>query len=269
VKTTSSAAALLFLVVAAMAGYAREGDDRGRALAQWVYERPEGDDRTFLATMILTEKDRSPRVRRFYLYALEKGPGETLSLVRFTDPGDISGVGLLTLERLGAESTQWLYLPELGEARRIAAARRGGRFVGSDFYYEDLETREPEADHHRLLGEGSREGTPCQVLESVPVRAENSVYTKRRACIHLETLLPLEVDLYEGSEHPAKRFTVHRIEQIQDYWTVMDSTMVDLRSGHRTRIVVEQVGYDRGLPEQLFSRQALEDPAREGPHRLR
>jgi hypothetical protein len=257
-------------MLGAVATPGRAGEQDGRELAQRVHDRPDGDDVTLLSTMILTEKDRSPRVRRFYLYRLEKAPGEVLSLVRFISPADIADLGLLTVESPGAQSDQWLYLPEVGGARRIAAARKGGRFAGSDFYYEDLEEREVDSDNHRLLGEDEVDGTPCQLLESVPRQASNSVYSKRVACIHLETLLPLRAELYEkGGDRPSKQLSVHRIERIQGFWTVMDSSMTDLRSEHRTRIVVEQVAYDRGVPEQLFSRQTLEDPTREVGHRIR
>ncbi len=60
---------------------------------------------------------------------------------------------------------------------------------------------------------------------------------------------------------------MHRIESIQDYWTVMDSTMTHLETGHQTRLRVDAIVYDRGLDGELFSRRLLEDPAREAPYR--
>ena len=88
----------------------------------------------------------------------------------------------------------------------------------------------------------------------------NSVYLRRVSWIDPASLLPLRVDFFEkDAEQPSKRLEVVVRDQVQGYWTVMDSTLSDLRSGHRTRLVVERIAYDRGLPTRLFSSKALED----------
>ena len=54
-------------------------------------------------------------------------------------------------------------------------------------------------------------------------------------------LLPMRIDFFEKStDAPSKRWTLNRAEQVQGYWTVMDSTMTDLETGHETRLVVEE-----------------------------
>ncbi|ROR34732.1 outer membrane lipoprotein-sorting protein [Inmirania thermothiophila] len=246
------------LLAAAAAG----ADEAGEALARRVYERPDGRDATALARMILQDPGGGVRERRFVSYRRDQGGGTVWSLIRFLAPPDIADTGLLTRDRPGPDSEQWLYLPALGRVRRIAGSRKGGRFVGSDIYYEDLQDREPELDVHRILGAGTVSGQPCTRLESVPREAGSSVYERRIACIHEPTLVALEVAFHQRGR-VVKRLTVHRIEKVQGYWTVMDSTMEELASGHRTRIVIERIRYDRGLPESLFERGVLEDPARE------
>lgn len=263
-------AAALLLAAAAHAAHAAEADPEaaGRALAERVYGRPDGRDLATRSVMVLQEKGGRPRVRRMYTYRLDLGGGRVLSLIRFTAPEDIAGTGLLTLDHPGAATDQWLYLPALGRVRRIAGERRGGRFVGSDLYYEDLRDREPDMDRHRLLRRERFQGVLCEVLESVPAEPGNSVYGRRVSWIHPQTLVALRVDFYpKRGGSPLKRLVVHRIQRIQGYWTVMDSTMTELRSGHRTRVTVEQAVYDRGLPESLFTQRVLEDPAAEREHR--
>ena len=125
----------------------------GAALAQNIYDRPDGDDAASKAVMILTKKGSKPRQRTLYTYRLDTPDGETLSLTRFTEPADISGTGLLSHDRPGDENSQWIYLPALDRARRISASRKGGRFVGSDIFYEDMSKRDVSKDRHRMLGE--------------------------------------------------------------------------------------------------------------------
>ncbi len=256
--------ALAGLAAGLLIGSAAGADDAGLALAQRVYDRPDGKDASSVVTMSLTEEGRSPRVRSMVLYRLSGEGGEVATLIRFTDPADIAGTGLLTLDAADGESSQWIYLPAMQRVRRVDSSRKGGRFVNSDYYFEDLRDRKPAMDTHRVIGQESIDGVACEVLESVPVEAGNSVYLRRVSWIDPVSLLPLRVDFYEkDAEQPAKRLDVAAREQVQGYWTVTDSTMTDLRSGHRTRLVAERIAYDRGLPARLFSSKALEDEAGE------
>lgn len=246
------------------------GDDTGEAgleLARAVHERPDGGDAITRGTMTLTEPGRSPRTRDTFEYRLDPGEGGRLSLIRFTSPADIADTGLLVHDHPDGTTDQWLYLPAMDRVRRVASDRRGGRFVGSDLYFEDLEDRAPERDHHRLLGEEEWQGIATHVLESVPVAGDGSVYSRRVRWIHPETLIPVRIDLYRGGEEPIKRFEVRRIERVQGYWTEMESTMTDLESGHETRLTVEKVVYDQGLPESLFTARGLADPELERQYR--
>ena len=243
-------------------------DDSGTQLAQRVYDRPDGKDSTALTTMTLTEAGRSPRVRRLVSYRLKRKAGEIAVLSRFTEPADISGTGLLTLDHPNTDSDQWIYLPALDRVRRISASRKGGRFVNSEYYYEDLRDRKPSQDQHRIIRRETLNGVACEVLESIPVEAGSSVYLKRVSWIDPTTLLPLQVDFYEKNLHePSKRMQVKKSGKIQGYWTVLDNTVTDLASGNQTRLTIDKIIFDRRLPAQLFTTQALEDEGVEEEYR--
>jgi hypothetical protein len=242
--------------------------DTGADLAQALFDRPAGRNLTALVRMELTEKGRPPRTRELVTYRWSKGKGESVSLIRFLEPKDVAGTGLLSLTRPDGASEQSLYLPGLDRVRRIASDRQGGRFVGSDIYYEDLQERQPARDRHRLLGKETVNGVACDVLESVPVDAADSVYRKRVSCIDTQTLLPQRVDYFERDETtPSKRWELLAHKRIQGYWTVTDSRVSDLNTGHSTRMTVDQAVYDRRLPAKLFTPQALADETLESEYR--
>lgn len=251
------AAAFVFASLVAGSVWA---DAAGAELARRVYERPDGDDVTSVVTMSLTEAGHEPRLRNMILYRLNGAGGEVSTLIRFTDPADIAGTGLLTLDAADGDSNQWIYLPALKRVRRVDSSRKGGRFVNSDYYYEDMRDRKVAMDTHRLVGREVVAGVDCEVLESIPVESDNSVYVKRVSWVDPVSLLPMRVDLFEKSaDQPSKRLLVEKREQVQGYWTVLDSTMSDLASGHQTRLTVSRVLYDRGLPERLFGTRTLEE----------
>lgn len=245
-------------------GLADNADVAGRKLAQAVYDAPNGDDFASRAVMTLTEKGREPRKREMYTLRIDRGGGERWLLSRFSKPSDIKGVGLLTRDYPGDENDQWLYLPALDRVRRVSSSRKGGRFVGSDLFFEDLRDREVDMDRHRLKGTGKLGKLSTKVLVSEPVDPGNSVYNRRISWIHPKTLIPLRIDYYQSrSKKPVKRLMVKRIKRIQGFWTVLDSTMTDLRTGHKTRITQKAVKYNQGIPKRLFTSQALADESAE------
>lgn len=242
--------------------------DEGLRLAQLVHDRPSGRDVSTSSRMELLDKSGTKRVRDLVTYRLERSKGEYANLVRFLGPADIAGIGLLSIDKPDGGNEQWLYLPELDRVRRIAGDRKGGRFVGSDLYYEDLQTRMPSSDQHRVLPREAIAGVVCEVLESTPVDASSSAYKKRVLWIDAATATVLRVDYFEKSDaSPSKRWVMLARKDVQGYSTVMDSKTTDLSTGHETRLVVESIRYDRKLPAKLFTTQMLADDSLESRYR--
>lgn len=237
-------------------------------LARKVFDRPNGRDLTTLGRMVLTEKGRAPRIREIVTYRLDKSGGETANLIRFIFPEDIAGTGLLSIDSADGSTDQWLYLPALDRVRRISNDRKGGRFVGSDLYFEDLEERKPSEDRHRILGKQVENGILCDVLESIPVDPDNSVYKKRISWIDPATHIAQRVDYFENSlTSPSKRWLLRGKKRTQGYWTLTDSRIIDMESGHETRMVVDAALYDQKLPAKLFTSQVLADESLESEYR--
>lgn len=258
----------LGLLTFGLISFAASADSAGERLAQRVYDRPDGKDATSLVTMSLQEKGRAPRVRKMLVYRLERKAGDVSSLIRFLEPADIEGTGLLTQDKTDGDSNQWVYLPAMERVRRIDSGRKGGRFVNSDYFYEDLRDRKVSQDEHRVTGQETITGVACDILESVPTDPENSVYSKRISWIDPATALPMRVDFYGNNDaQPDKRLQLLKKEKIQGYWTVTDSTMTNLKTGHQTRLTVEKMLYDKRLPAKLFSTQTLEDESAEEDYR--
>ncbi len=238
--------------------------DSGRELAQAVYDRPDGKNAWSSGLMVLIEKGHKPRVRKMYTFREDRENGDIASLVRFEKPADIKNTGLLTIDYGSDKDTdQWIYLPAISKARRISSSRKGGHFVGSDILYEDLRDRKVSADKHRLLGEETINGVKALVLESVPVKADNSVYSKKISWIHPKSLVALRIDFFQGGSKPVKRTLVKKLEKKQGFWTIMNSVAIDLKTGHETHMRMDDILYDKAVPTDLFSLRYLEDPQRE------
>lgn len=267
---TPSRRILLFAAGCALAPQrAWSGADPALKLAQDVADRPSGRDLTLLSRMELVTGSGSPRIRQLVTYRLDAGSGESAYLARFLKPQDIAGVGLLSLTRADGSTDQSLYLPELDRVRKISGDRKGGRFVGSDLYFEDLQERRPQRDKHRLVGQAVVGGVNCTMLESQPTDPGDSVYLKRVSWVDTSTKMAVRVDYFErDANEPSKRWLALNRQRIQSFWTVMASTMSDLVQGTETRMVTEAARYDRKLPSRLFTARALGDEGYEAEFRL-
>jgi hypothetical protein len=159
-------------------------DAAGDALAKRLYDRPDGNDLAGRGLMSLQQPGQTERVRRLYSYSRRNAQNDFWGMTRFEAPADIKDTALLSISLANGQEDQWVYLPALKRSRRIPTNRKGGQFVGSDFYYEDLQDRKPSSDTHRILGKQTLDGTPTTVLESIPVDPGNSVYRKRVSWIH-------------------------------------------------------------------------------------
>ena len=247
----------LCLVLPHISQDAPASDEPAAALAEQVAYRLRGVDFSSRGTMTLNLANGLQRVREFSTFCRQANEVDEQVLIRFYASANIRNTGLLVD---AASDGVWLFLPALKRVRRISSSTRGGRFVQSQLYYEDLQARLPSEDSHRLLEDGNYQGIPTRVLESVPAEPASSVYTKRVSWIHPDFLVPLRVDFYEGGAEPSKRLEVLRLDEIQGYWTVTDSMMTDLEGGASTRITVDTIRYDIGLAEDMFTTTALASP---------
>jgi len=247
---------VIFSVIISHIVHASEGAINGLELAKKVFERDVGKDSKARMVMILRRKNGRERVRQFEALALDDGTTR-YSLIRFLSPKDIKGTAFLNISHEDGTTEQYLYLPALGRARRIAGSVKKRRFVNSDFTYEDLERRSPQKDTHQIICDDSFLGKPCWVLESIPKKGTRSQYSKIVQWITKDGYVPVKTRLFNKKGKLAKEFIVHSMEQIQGIWTVMDATMVDLIKKRETQVKVNQIEYNVGLSKNLFRVKAM------------
>ena len=207
--------------------------------------------------MVLIDSQGNERGREMIVHT--KDYGDLIkTLIRFTQPADIEGTGLLSWENKDRDDDQFLFLPELRRARRIASNKKDGKFVNSDFTYEDLEKRKVEKDEHRLLREEEFEGKRCYVVESIPKKGSGSQYTKLINWVVKDSFLPIKTEYYGKGAKLEKVYTAKKIDKIDDIWTVMEAEIADLSKKHRTVTKIEKLTYNTGISDDVFTKRYLE-----------
>lgn len=244
-------------------------ETRGHWLARQIDERDTGRDSRLALRMRLFDRQGRPRERSLTLLAMAGGAGRSVpadrTLIRFTEPADIRGTGLLVWEQPAGDDERFLYLPSLGRVRRIAGSEAQESFVGSDFTYEDIGGRELDRYDYALLDEqtswASADGSKhlAYRLESRS-RDTNARYPRVVSLVRKDNFVVVQADIHNRRGDLQKVFRADKVERTGAYWTVTAMTMSDEQSRTRTDMVVDMAEYDIGLGPEDFTRRELERP---------
>jgi outer membrane lipoprotein-sorting protein len=224
----------------------------GRTLAQRAYDRDVGNDSRAEVKMLLIDKGNQKRFRALVMYAKDYGK-TSKSYSRFTSPASIAGTAFLTWGNEGRDDDQFLYLPALQRVRRIVSSQKSGRFVNTDYTYEDFQTREVDADDHKILREEKWRDHDCWILESIPRELKDTQYGKRISWVIKDIYLPAKVEYYDKKNNLVKVFTSSAIKRIDGIWTIVESEMKDLKRRHRTLMKTETIRYNSGISDRVFT----------------
>ena len=227
-------------------------------IAEKVYDRNHGDDVTTIATMTLISRNGHKRVRKFTTYTKDYGP-VIKQMVRFTAPADIAGTGFLSLENDDGSTEQFLYLPALGRTRRIVSSQKNRSFVNTDFTYEDMQRRRPQAWNHTLNGNEIINGVDCFILTSTAKPDTDTAYSRIKSWIAKDSFMPIKVEFWDKKGKHNKNYRVVRFKSIQNIMTETEIMMENLKKGHKTTIKSISVTYNQNLNDKIFSKRELED----------
>jgi len=230
----------------------------GREVMEKVENRQTPRSSRALVTMVLQEKGESPRERQVEMLMLEGSGGLSRSLIIFRSPQSVANTRFLNAQNEGSDDDKWIYLPALKKVRRIASSEGNSSFMGTDFTYDDMSTRELDDYTYTLLKEETIKGYDCWVVESLPKEGTDSQYSKTISWIGKESLNPVKVEMYDQEGALLKVAETGKLEEIQGHWTIMVNTMTNVQTDHSTTIRMEKIQYDRPLNPKLFTPRFLE-----------
>lgn len=230
----------LILAMLLISAFAFAEFTTGEQVARAARDRDTGDSMMAAMEMILIDGNGEARPARgintwAYTYDKEQDLGK--AVMEFVSPASIRGTRFLTVAQpLGTDDDKWIYLPDLKRVRRIASADKGSSFVGSDFSYGDMETREVEEDTHKLLGSETIDGYDCYIVEATPIDIEDAQYSKRITYVTKEHYIPMKAELYSKKTGELEKVmkVVGEIKQVQDIWTIFETVMTTVNTGHST-----------------------------------
>jgi outer membrane lipoprotein-sorting protein len=136
--------------------------------------------------IILTDK-RGNKQEREAQYAQK---GSEMRLFKFTSPASQRGIAFLSLPN----DVMFLYLPAYEKERRIASHIKNQTFAGTDFSYDDMESK-PLSDEYDA--EILSESDDTWVLKLIPKEGIESDYSREEVVINKNNYYFSHVDYYD------------------------------------------------------------------------
>jgi len=250
----------LFMPLAAAAD-----DPKAREVMTKVDERDDGDNATSDMEMILTDKKGKKRIRKIKTFTKDKGK-DTQQIMFFLKPADVKNTGFLTYDYddPDRDDDQWLYLPALKKTKRIATSDKSGSFMGSDFSYADMTSRDLEDYDFKLLKETEVKGAKTWLIESVP-RSKEVIdeigYTKSLLFVRQDNYVVIRAIYFVKEGKKLKYFEIKKLERIDNIWVGTELQMTTKKGKktlHKTVLRFHNMKFNQNLDESIFSVRRLE-----------
>ncbi len=232
------------------------GQLTGLQIVQKVYNLPTAADTEAELTMTLTNKQGEKRVRKLKQFITESKEMEK-TIMYFISPADVKGTSFMNWSYAsGKNDDQWIYLPALKRTKRISSGSKGDYFMGSDFTYDDLGERHPNADNHKLLREETMNGKACYVVESTS-KTPGYMYSKTITWILKDTFIGFKRDFYDDKGQLLKTLSIKKYEKINGFWIILETEMKNLKKSHATTITLSNVKLNQGIAESRFTERSM------------
>ncbi len=200
-----------------------------------------GEDQKSSITLILIDRSGHERIREARVW--QKGVNKRL--FRFTAPAAEAGIAFLSLP----DEVMYLYMPAYGRERRIASHVKNQSFAGTDFSYEDLKE---EKYSKRFSPKDLEETEDHYIIQLEPLPDVRSDYSKIIIHINKKHFYPEKMKSFDrgGQEFKVAEYT---FDKKGDYWYTKEIHMTNLKRDHSTRMIFEEVAFDTGLDDEIFT----------------
>ncbi len=249
-RMATSVAIALFALITLSAAYS------GEEAMQAVYTRDSGNNMSANLVMTLTNSRGSTRERSIQQFRQTDKDGEK-KIMFFLAPSDVKGTSFLSYSYSdGRSDDQWIYLPALKRVKRVASDKKNDSFMGSDFTYDDMGTRHPSVDTHKVLRTETLDGRKCLVVESIPKEA-NPTYAKALAWVVEDEWIGLKKEFYLPNGTLGKKLEIESYEKTDGIWVITDMTMSNVDKGSSTRIQMLDVTFNNDLRDSVFTERQM------------
>ena len=213
--------------------------------------------------MVLIDQAKNKSKRVMHSISLEDKKNDGIngdkSLMEFKTPLDVKGTKFLTHEKIEKNNNQWLYLPALKRIKRITSKNKSGSFMGSEFSYEDISSREPSKyTYSTQLLEEKINNIDVYKYERYP-KDKNSGYSKQVVYVDKNRFVVLKIEFFDKKKELLKTATYSGYKKIKNTYRVTKMLMTNHQNYKATTLEYIKDNIHLNLDEKLFSKRYLKD----------
>lgn len=244
--TTLLATVLAFPVALGGSAVARADETGSKIIVALEAKAEAVKDTTYLASMAIVRGGATKKTLVFEM----RMKGLDRQLIEFTAPGDVAGMKVL----MAGRDELWMYSPEFKKVRRIAAHNVNQGFFGSHFTAEDMVLAKLSPDFDAALV-GQAGDLTTLVLTPKPERT--SSYSKLEVVVDRTKGGITELRYFDGAGVHVRTQKREDWKSVQGHPMPTKITMIDVKTGDKTIVTLEDIRVNSGLDDELFSRRTL------------
>ncbi len=217
------------------------------------------EESVFVMRLVRADGKEAPP-RKMKIWFKKQGEDKAKLLLKFMEPADIRGTGLLTHMEKGKGMDQWLYLPALKKVRRITGGNGNESFLGSDFTVGDFSVGKEFQYDYSLEASIKCGEFQCYVLSGKP-RADlvgSLPYSKKVLHIRKDNFLTVTTEYYNEGAKLEKVMSLGKVHKVGENWVADEMEMKNLLKGSRTVIQVEKRDTTKVPSDSMFTQSNLE-----------
>ncbi|MEZ5195175.1 MAG: outer membrane lipoprotein-sorting protein [Bacteroidales bacterium] len=202
-------------------------------------------DKQAIVEITVTKKSDKEKIREAIM--LQKGKDK--KLYRYTKPENQAGIATLSLP----DDITWLYMPAFGKPKKISLLAKSQSFTGTDFSYEDMDSRSYSERYTPALIMSDDE--EVFKLELTP-KADKTEYSKIVLYLNKKHFYPEKMEYYNNHGDHFKTAT-YKYSRLNNYWYAEEVLMADHKQDRSTLIIMKDVKFDQGLTDDEFTVEKL------------
>jgi outer membrane lipoprotein-sorting protein len=238
-------------------GFAAEAAPSAQKIVEDVYRQDTSHDITMKANFQVYDNQGHNTKKEFILRRLGS-PGDSKAEVVFTNPKEIRGVVLLSINQPGISERQYVYTPATQRVRSVVPQERSARFIGTDFTYEDIGERVLSEYTYRTLGDNEViDGHKCFKVEATPVDASRSQYKVVYIWVAKDVPVILFAEMYDAQGQKVRVLHATDLKREGGIWGARRTEMRTVADGTRTVLTIDSVKFNTKPDEKLFTPEGL------------
>ena len=248
-------AALVAVLAAASPLAAQEASE----IAARADARTAPDNISATITLTINSPNGDQRVIKADSYQKQRSAERQDRLFVFTYPPNVRDTALLVHSNTEqGDDSMWMYLPALDRIKRVdLGSSGGGYFMGSDFTFRDLVSRDETEYVHALLAADDDAHFVVEVRGRTPELQRTFGYSREEHFIRKHDFSRDRIVFYDLAGDLLKELIVQEEHEADGYAFPSRLRMLNHQSGHVSEIVFEDLSFSAEIPDRFFTQRYL------------